>query len=296
MAIAIIEGTGIVSANGAVRVVTPGAQVRIPLGGLEGLQAVGTPGNLEPFEFDLISLAPFGLLDRPVLVPPPISSGFMTPVPTPTMPGCTPRADWTYFYTVPSGDTLSGIAARIGISTATLAAGNCIVNPNILIAGQVIRAPRPVPIFVPHTATPTLTPTVTLTPSVTPTTPPPTANLSADSTTLVPNDCTNLHWTTTNATSASLDSASVSLNGSMVVCPPSGTDTTYTLTATGNGTASSSVTITVYSVCNNDGICQPYENSDTCNADCGNAPTTCGNGTCDAGETSATCPADCSGG
>jgi hypothetical protein len=142
MTISIVEGTGIITAFGKTVVVVPGAQVRIPLGGADGLQVIGPPSDPEPFDFDAINLSPLTLLPDAVIVPQPIG------IVQPTTAGCVPRADWTFRYTVPFGDTLSGIAQRIGMSTAALAEGNCITNANILSAGQVIRAPREVPFFV----------------------------------------------------------------------------------------------------------------------------------------------------
>ncbi len=150
----IVEGTGIITADGETRVVLPGAQVRIPLGTPDGLHVIGAPSDLEPFDFDSIHLSPLSLLDRPVVVPPPIGSLFITPTPTNTISPCFPRADWAYLYVVPRGDTLSSIAQRIGMSTAALAEGNCITNANILIAGQTILSPLPVPPPVRKTPTP----------------------------------------------------------------------------------------------------------------------------------------------
>ncbi len=58
-------------------------------------------------------------------------------------------------YTVKSGDTLSGIAARYNTTTATLAQLNKIVNPNLIFPGQVLEVPgATVP-----TPQPTLVPT-----------------------------------------------------------------------------------------------------------------------------------------
>ncbi|MEG0239489.1 MAG: GH25 family lysozyme [Anaerorhabdus sp.] len=42
-------------------------------------------------------------------------------------------------YTVKSGDTLSGIAAKLGTDTNTLANKNGIANPNLIFAGQVLK-------------------------------------------------------------------------------------------------------------------------------------------------------------
>lgn len=66
-------------------------------------------------------------------------------VPTPQQPA--PAAGT---YTVVSGDTLSGIAARYGTTVAALASLNGIANPNLINVGQVLRlsggsAPAPAP-------------------------------------------------------------------------------------------------------------------------------------------------------
>jgi OOP family OmpA-OmpF porin len=61
-----------------------------------------------------------------------------------------------------------------------------------------------------------------------------------------PGGCTNLNWSTTNATSSSIDQGvgSVDASGTRQVCPSS--TTTYTLTANGaGGTRTSSATVTV---------------------------------------------------
>lgn len=73
-------------------------------------------------------------------------AGQITPnVPTPQQPA---PAQGTY--TVRSGDTLSGIAARYGTTAAALASLNGIANPNLIYVGQVLRigggsAPAPAP-------------------------------------------------------------------------------------------------------------------------------------------------------
>lgn len=46
-------------------------------------------------------------------------------------------------YTVRQGDTLTGIAADLGVSTAELARANGIVDPNVINAGQVLEVPAP---------------------------------------------------------------------------------------------------------------------------------------------------------
>lgn len=72
----------------------------------------------------------------------PKSGGGSTPAPTPTPtpePAPAPSPETTY--TVVSGDTLSGIAARYGTTYQALAAYNGIANPNLIHPGQVIRIP-----------------------------------------------------------------------------------------------------------------------------------------------------------
>ena len=56
-----------------------------------------------------------------------------TPSPDPTPSGKT--------YTVRSGDTLSGIAARYGTTVAVLCQLNGISNPNYIYVGQVLKLP-----------------------------------------------------------------------------------------------------------------------------------------------------------
>ena len=42
------------------------------------------------------------------------------------------------YYTIRSGDTLSGIASRYGVSVSDLVSWNNIANPNLIYAGQKI--------------------------------------------------------------------------------------------------------------------------------------------------------------
>lgn len=75
-----------------------------------------------------------------------VSKAGQISVPTPTPSNPAP-AQGTY--TVRSGDTLSGIAARYGTTVAALVAANGIANPNLINVGQVLQlsgsAPAPAP-------------------------------------------------------------------------------------------------------------------------------------------------------
>ncbi len=44
-------------------------------------------------------------------------------------------------YTIQSGDTIATIAANYGLNAQTLAAANCLQNPDLIYAGQVIAVP-----------------------------------------------------------------------------------------------------------------------------------------------------------
>ena len=88
------------------------------------------------------------------------------------------------------------------------------------------------------------------TPVATPAPPPaaaaPTISFSAASASVEAGSCTNLNWTTTGATSATIDPVfgTVEPNGSRQVCPKS--TTTYTLTASGpGGTRTETTTVSV---------------------------------------------------
>lgn len=99
--------------------------------------------------------------------------------PTPTPVPCYPPYGWSV-YIVRFGDTLSGIAARYGMSVYTLMRANCL-NTSYIYAGQPLYVPWLPPIvtlpatlpatFTPTPILPTFTPTppiVTLTPTVIP--------------------------------------------------------------------------------------------------------------------------------
>lgn len=49
---------------------------------------------------------------------------------------------WASNYTVRPGDTLSGVAARLGVGAGTLRSANGITNPDFIEAGQVLAVPQ----------------------------------------------------------------------------------------------------------------------------------------------------------
>ena len=56
-------------------------------------------------------------------------------------PSVPDKQDYTE-YTVVSGDTLSGIAAKFGTTYQKIAEYNGIENPNLIISGQMLKIPK----------------------------------------------------------------------------------------------------------------------------------------------------------
>jgi hypothetical protein len=155
MTIAALEGTTVVAASHATRIIRPGAQVRVAL---DGLNASGAPSEPAPLDIASLQDAPLVLFDRPVQLPqpiagptvPPIGSTLVTstlppvtapPAATLTPIECEPRSDWADTYTVERGDNLSSIAGRFGLTVRELQEGNCLVNPDLIRVGQVLQVP-----------------------------------------------------------------------------------------------------------------------------------------------------------
>ena len=84
------------------------------------------------------------LIAGSVLRIPPRGTGFSRPSPHRTTPAPTPAAA-SHRYTVRRGDTLSALAARAGVSLATLAALNHRRADGLLIAGATIELPGAAP-------------------------------------------------------------------------------------------------------------------------------------------------------
>ncbi len=223
LTIATIEGSAVVSSANTTRVVQPGAQVHLALGGSDGLQVSGPPSQPEPFDLQAVGQAPLPLLERQVQVPPPIAPVVPTntSVSVPVVPtACVARADWNFSYTIQTGDTLFKVAQSFGLSVTDLQQGNCIVDANQIQVGQVIRVPRQLATAIPQ---PTAQPTNTIAPTAI------NPNLRADSTQLKQGECTTIHWDVTNVSQVYFQGQPVNTN-SQQVCPR--VDTTYTLLLT----------------------------------------------------------------
>jgi hypothetical protein len=296
MHIATIDGIVVVSAFDIIRVVTPGS--RIGMGLDENLQANEPPSELRPFDFEAISRSPLALLDEAVTIPDPIVGDPLVSTPTPTpIAGCTPRADWRVRYTIQPGDTLSSLAARLGVGLNDLAVGNCIANVSRINAGQVINVPFALPTNTPirATNTPAVTSTATATATLAGMVGP---NLRADAPAVLPGECTTIRWDVSNIREVYFEGQGVVGSGSQQVCPYQ--QTTYTLTVVQLNGQSVTFTITIGilptqtptgPVCGNL-ICEPGE-SRTCPSDCGTPVPVCGNQICEPGEDFSTCSSDC---
>lgn len=80
----------------------------------------------------------YAFVDYPAMIKNAGSNGYKK---TPAAPEPTPAPSSEVVYTVKSGDTLSGIAAKYGTTYKALAQYNGIADPNIIHAGQKIRIP-----------------------------------------------------------------------------------------------------------------------------------------------------------
>ncbi len=219
LTVATIEGSAVVSSANITRVVQPGAQVHVPLGGSDGLQVSGPPSQPEPFDVQAVGQAPLPLLERQVQLPPPIAPvAAPTNTSIPAVPtGCAPRADWNFSYTIQTGDTLFKIAQKFGISVADLQQANCIVDANQIQVGQVLRVPTQLATAAPQA---TAQPTNTIAPTAI------NPNLRADSTQLKQGECTTIRWDVTSVNQVYFQGQPVTTNNQQV-CPRA--DTTYTL-------------------------------------------------------------------
>jgi LysM repeat protein len=231
MTIANLEGTVVVAASGATRIVHEGAAVRVPLA---GSSASAAPSQPVPYDIDAIREGPLDLLDLPIELPqpiggptvPPVGSTLMTSTLPPvsiTVPAtrtptqCNPSSEWTQRYTVQRGDNLSTIARRFGLTTRELQDGNCIANPDLIRAGQVLAVPDELLTSIPSTFAPDVTTQTTV-------------QFRSDAATLTAGQCTTIRWESDIAAAITFEGQSVENPGSREVCP---TETTsYRLVAT----------------------------------------------------------------
>ncbi len=218
-----LEGVTVVSADGVSRIVRDGEQTSMA-SSADGLEA---PRPAIPFDAVLLSGLPLAGLPQPIQPQPTID-----PANPPTATPCSVRAGWTGTYTVQRGDTLVTIAPRFDLQTADLQTGNCIINPNRLQVGTVLRVPTQttptpdapiLPTLNTSTEAAPILPTVSTPPSATPT--PPT--FSIDEAEIAPGACTMLRWSPANAVAVELDGEAVAVSGQQQVCP--GVTTVYTL-------------------------------------------------------------------
>lgn len=224
-----LEGTVIVSARGTTRILPLGSQVTLSLtetGQVSNLSSLPVPINaLLLQQVSIMTLArpiplPSPIAPPPGFTPPPTMTFTPTPIsltqlatgiPTPRPAGCVVRADWTDNYTVSTGDNLSWIAARFGVSASELAEGNCLSNPDRIRIGQNLRVP------VLPTDTPTAAPTFT----------PSAVAFRADKNVLSAGDCTVIRWDVLNVSAVFFEEQMTTGSNIQQVCPA--TTTTYTL-------------------------------------------------------------------
>ncbi len=157
-------------------------------------------------------------------LPPAVATATLSVAPSTITPGNHATLTWTT-----SNATSVSIDNGIGVVAAS---GSTTVSPTATTE---------------YTLTATGNNTVTSVATVTVQAAAPTATLSASPATIIAGNTSTLTWTTTNATTVSIDQGIgiVSASGSTTVSPT--TTTQYTLTATGSSTATATTTVTVQS-------------------------------------------------
>jgi LysM repeat protein len=253
LTIATIEGTGVVGASGATRIIQPGAQVDLALGGEDGQSVTGPPTSPYPFDALALQNAPLNQLPRAVQIPspippppyypppptltptiartiPPVNGFTVTPLPTATAAACIPPEDWTETYTIQRGDTLSRIAQRFNIEMMELQAGNCINDPDRIRAGQVLRLP-------PQVSLATVPPSPAISSEA--------VDFQAEEDTVKPGQCTTMRWKieAEAVDSVYFEDELTTVENSRQVCP--WTTTNYTLRVVYPGGEQRSQTITI---------------------------------------------------
>jgi len=133
MVIALLEGHSEISAHSVTRILTPGTEVRIALGGDDGMQAQSAPSEAQPYA-DMTDMEPMlALLERDFELPETTANAL-----------CVPMSLYGYSYIVQPGDTFSLIAAQSSVSIEALATANCIENVSFIVVGQVLSVPLPI--------------------------------------------------------------------------------------------------------------------------------------------------------
>jgi len=249
VAVATLEGVGVIGVAGTTRVIQPGAQVVVWLN--EQSRVDTPPSPPHPFDFNVLRDVPLETLPRQIglpatMVPPaaftpfpsptradtalpptgtlsPSGNGFhqaVTDAPRPTgtaLPPiatqCVVRDDWIAIYLVQRGDTLGEIARLHDIDLSVLQIGNCLEDANTIRIGQQLQVPDQVVTPPPANKPPSPTPSV--------------ADFRADQTNVQPGQCTSIRWEVENVRSVFLDQEPTTEQNTRLVCPAE--TTTYTL-------------------------------------------------------------------
>lgn len=221
-----LDGLSVVSAGGVTRVVRVGEQLTVPL---DGLSASGAP--VPAVRAGDVDTLPADALPNPISTPSPVPQTRAEQI---RSGNCTPEPSWTGEYAVQRGDSLARIAPVYGLTYKELQDGNCLLNPNRLRPGDVLRVPAP-----PATATAVRTQPPAATGAQVSSTLPPNATvivvpafsdsgtaLTVDDSTISAGACTTLRWSVS-AAQVYLDELPVSASGTRQVCPQ--ITTVYTL-------------------------------------------------------------------
>lgn len=247
LSIATLEGVSVVAAVNTTRIIQPGAQVSLLLteGIASSAPTFLYPFDIGTIRRAPLDRLPREIrLPVPIAPPPnftpypsitPTSTNTPTPTNTPTTtattaPGITPspqpptdfptdtpspvpticavREDWVGLYTIQRGDTLSRVAQRFNLSLEALQAGNCIDDPNLIKAGQVLYLPADVFLTTPNAPLGSF-------------------EYRADESSVQAGACTTVRWAVPQVSAVYFEQALVNEIDGRQVCPEK--TTTYTL-------------------------------------------------------------------
>lgn len=197
MTVAVIDGESVIGTPIGTRNLRTGQQITMSISQANTVLAI--PDAPEEATLSIIQ-GMQQLTEPPTITPIPTQRPNRTPNPETTnfVDECIPNENWTHTYRVQSGDTLTRIASRYGLTTTELQIGNCIQDPNRIFSGQELR--------VPTDGTRTVTPTVAVI-------------LNAENKTITFGDCTRLFWSVQGARLVYLDDVPVLHNSEQVICP-----------------------------------------------------------------------------